>query len=168
MSDYAVTPETYAAWRYLELNDELRPYDGERAEMDRREEELGLLLADLEETPTAEKLEIYFKRDLELQLFIQRSLARSLDRYKCHKICLADMEARPGAYPCFGTEGEIQRRVEDFQREDVELAKVAAHVEEGQSQYAEKENLLAAVNALIAKRRAREQFDGREPSISRT
>jgi len=44
-SSYALTPETYAAWRYLELTDELRPYDGERAEMTRGKEELDLLLA---------------------------------------------------------------------------------------------------------------------------
>jgi hypothetical protein len=44
-SSYAVAPETYAAWRYLELTDELRPYDGEQAEMIRGKEELDLLLA---------------------------------------------------------------------------------------------------------------------------
>ena len=48
MSDYAVTPETYAAWRFLELNDELRPYDGERVELSRGNEELDLLLAGTE------------------------------------------------------------------------------------------------------------------------
>ena len=44
-SSYAVIPETYAAWRYLELTEELRPCDGERAEMRRGKEELDLLLA---------------------------------------------------------------------------------------------------------------------------
>jgi hypothetical protein len=48
MSDYATTPETYTAWRFLELNDELRPYDGERANVLRRNEELGLLFAGTE------------------------------------------------------------------------------------------------------------------------
>jgi hypothetical protein len=48
MSEYAATPETYAAWRYLELNDELRPFEGERAEMLRGNEELVLLLAGTE------------------------------------------------------------------------------------------------------------------------
>jgi hypothetical protein len=48
MSEYAATPETHAAWRYLELNDELRPYDGERAEMMKGKEELGFLLAGTE------------------------------------------------------------------------------------------------------------------------
>jgi len=51
MSDYATTPETYAAWRFLELNDELRPYDGERVDILRRKEELGLLLAGTEYPP---------------------------------------------------------------------------------------------------------------------
>ena len=45
MSDYAVTPETYTAWRFLEVYDELRPDDGARVEILRRNEELGLLLA---------------------------------------------------------------------------------------------------------------------------
>lgn len=45
MSAFAVTPETHAAWRYLELNDEHRPFDQEHAEIVRRDEELDLLLA---------------------------------------------------------------------------------------------------------------------------
>jgi hypothetical protein len=48
MSEHAATPETYAAWRYLELTDELRPFDGEEAEMLRGKEELALLLAGTE------------------------------------------------------------------------------------------------------------------------
>lgn len=45
MSAYAATPESYAAWRYLELDDELRPSDQEHAEIMRGGEELDLLLA---------------------------------------------------------------------------------------------------------------------------
>jgi hypothetical protein len=48
MSDYADTPETYGAWRFLELYDELRPYDADRVEILRGEEELSLLLAGAE------------------------------------------------------------------------------------------------------------------------
>jgi hypothetical protein len=48
MSEYAATPETYAAWRHLELHDELRPFDGERAQMLRGSEELALLLSGIE------------------------------------------------------------------------------------------------------------------------
>ena len=44
MSTYAVTPETYAAWRYLETEDE-DLCEREQAEIMRGEEELGLLLA---------------------------------------------------------------------------------------------------------------------------
>ena len=43
MSACAVTPETYAAWRYLETDDE-ELHEREEAEMVRGEEELGLLL----------------------------------------------------------------------------------------------------------------------------
>jgi hypothetical protein len=48
MSEYAATPETYAAWRYLELTDELRLFEGEVTEMSRGKEELALLLAGTE------------------------------------------------------------------------------------------------------------------------
>ena len=43
MSAYAITPEIYAAWRYLETDDD-DLYEREQAEI-LREEELGLLLA---------------------------------------------------------------------------------------------------------------------------
>jgi hypothetical protein len=48
MSEYAATPETYVAWRHLELHDELRPFEAERAEMLRGNEELAFLLAGIE------------------------------------------------------------------------------------------------------------------------
>jgi hypothetical protein len=44
MSDPADTPETYVAWRYLEVTKQLRPRDGELAEMLRGQEELDHLL----------------------------------------------------------------------------------------------------------------------------
>jgi len=166
MSAYAVTPETYAAWRYMELNDEHRPFDQEHAEIVRGDEELDLLLADLEKSPTVDKMAHFFKRALELRLFAQRSLDRSLERYRCQGVCLADVQARPGAYPSFGTEEEVQQRVEEFRRKHVEIAEVARRVEEGQHQYAENERLLAAVNAIIASRRAESQDDEIETSTS--
>src|SRR5882757_6465552 len=43
MSACAVTPETYAAWHYLETDDE-ELHEREEAEMVKGEEELGLLL----------------------------------------------------------------------------------------------------------------------------
>jgi hypothetical protein len=183
MSVYAATPETYAAWRYLELNDALRPFDQEHAEIVRGDEELDLLLAgtkslfslgtplcltlsDLEKSPTVDKMAHFFKRALELHLFAQRSLDRSLERYHRQGVCLADVQARPGAYPCFGTEEEVRQRVEEFRRKHVEIAEVARRVEEGHHQYAENERLLAAVNAIIASRRAESQDDEIETSTS--
>ena len=46
MSAYAITPETYVAWRFLELDDELRPFElfeREHADITKEEEELALL-----------------------------------------------------------------------------------------------------------------------------
>lgn len=119
--------------------------------------------ADLEKSPTVAKLEQYLKRLFELQCFTQRSLARKLERYRCENACLADLEERPGAYLCFGTEEEIQRQVEGLatQREEKygELAKLAAQVQEGQRSYAENLHRLDVVNGLIDKRR---EFEGEE------
>ena len=176
MSDFADTPETYVAWRYLEVTDELRPYDGERAEMLRGEEELDLLLAgtaysfpplsnliinsaELEKSPTIDNIERFFKRGLELRCFTQRSLARSLERYRSQNICIADLEARPDAYPDFGTEEEIRQHVAAIRRNDGELTQLVAKIEEGQRSRAENERLLASLNTLIANRHAHGEDD---------
>ena len=183
MSDFADTPETYVAWRYIEVTDELRPYDGELAEMLRGKEELGLLhagteysfplllnliinSAELEKSPTIDNIERFAKRALELRCFTQRSLARSLERYRCQNICIADLEARPDAYPDFGTEGEIRQHVAAIRRNDGELAQLVAKIEEGQRSRAENENLLVTVNAFIARRHGHED-DQSEPDTSR-
>jgi len=92
-----------------------------------------------------------------------------LERYQYEDVCLADLEERPGAFLCFGSEEEIQRHMEGLatQREekDAELARLAAQVEEGQRGYAENVHRLDVVNGLIARRSAREQeleFEGEE------
>jgi len=184
MSDFADTPETYVAWRYLEVTDELRPYDGERAEMLRGEEELDLLLAgteyssppllnliinspELEKSPTIDNIERFFKRGLELRCFTQRSLARSLERYRCQNICIADLEARPDAYPDFGTEEDIRQHVAAIRRNDGELAQLVAKIEEGQRSRTENERLLASLNTLITRRHGHEEDYQSEPDTSR-
>ena len=121
---------------------------------------LWSLTTDLERSPTVAKLEQYLKQLFELQCFTQRSLVRKLQRYHSEDVCLADLEARPGAYR---TEEEILRHVEGLQRRDGEFARLVAQVEEGQHSYAENVHRLNVVNDLIAKRCAREQeFDGEE------
>ena len=184
MSDFAVPPETYVAWRYLEVTDELRPYDGELAEILRRKEEQGLLLAgteysfsplsnliinsaELEKSPTVDNIERFFKRELELRCLTQRSLARSLEQYHCQSICTADLEARPGAYPDLGSEEEIRQHVAAIRRNDGELAQLVAKIEDGQRSHAKNENLLATLNTLIASRHAHEEDDQSEPDTSR-
>jgi len=183
MSRYAVTPETYDAWRHLEVNKELRTYERDDAAILRGEAELELLYAgtkssfsittispsltseDLEKSPTAEKIENYFKLGLELQCFAQRHLTRTLERYHCRNICLADLEARPGAYPDFGTEEEVRRYVEEARRKDAKLAQATAEIKEGQRHDAETEDRLAALNNYIATRRARGKNNERGPDI---
>jgi len=184
MSDFADTPETYVAWRYLEVTDQLRPYDGERAEMLRGEEELDLLLAgteyslpsllnliiysaELDKSLTVDNIERFAKRALELRCFTQRSLARTLEQYRCQNICIADLEARPCAYPTFGTGEEVQQHVTAIRRNEGELTQLMAKIEEGQRSRTENERLLATLNTLIARRHAHEEDDQSEPETSR-
>ena len=104
------------------------------------------------------------ERDLELQLFTQKSLARTLERYRCQKICMADLEARPEAYPCFGTEEEVRRRLVNMRQHHAKVAPVIAEIEEGQCRAAENGGLLTLVGSLIAKRRACDGYES-ESSI---
>jgi hypothetical protein len=126
-----------------------------------------LTSAELEKSPTIDNIERFFKRGLELRSFTQRSLARSLERYRCQNICIADLEARPEAYPDFGTVEEIRQHVAAIRRNDGELARLVAKIEEGQRSRTENENLLATLNTLIARRHASEEYDeDSEPDIS--
>jgi len=167
MSRHAATPETYVAWRHLEVNNELCTHERDVEIVLKGNEELALLFNKLEESPTVENIENFFKYGLELQCFTQRSLARNVERYHCQNICLTDLEARPEAYTEFGTEEDIQRWVE-ARREDVGLAQLMTRVEEEQQLHSESVKLLAGLDALIAKRHAREQYDENHPNISET
>jgi hypothetical protein len=119
--------------------------------------------ADVEKSPTLDNVERFFKRGLELQCFTQRSMARNLEQYRCRNICIADLEARPEAYPDFGTEEEIRQHVAAIRRNDAELAPMIAKMEEEQRSYAESENRLATLNTYIARRHAGEKDDESEP-----
>ena len=85
-----------------------------------------------------------------------------MEQYRCRKICVADLEARPDAYPDFGTEEEIRQHVAAIRRNDGELAQLVANIEEEQRSRAENENLLATLNALIASRHGHEEDDQSE------
>jgi len=159
MSRYAVTPETYDAWKHLEINEELRTYERDCEAVSRGKAELESLLADLQKSPTAEKAVNFFKHALELKCFTQRSRGRALERYHCRKICIADLEARPGEYPEFGTDEEVRQYAEKARRKDDKLAQLMAEIKEGQRYDAENENLLSALDTLIEERRACEQSD---------
>jgi len=165
MSHHAITPETYVAWRHLEVNEGLRTYERDAEAVLKGDEELELLFNKLEESPTIENIENFFKYELELRCFTQRTIARNLERYRCQNICLVDLEARPEAYPECGTEEDIRQRVE-ARRKNTKLAQLVTKFEEEQQDYAENVKLLAALDALIAKRRAREQHDGNDPNIT--
>jgi hypothetical protein len=121
--------------------------------------------ADIEKSPSVEKLEIFFKRGLELDIFVQESLARSMKLCHSLNICLADLEARPEAYPIFGSEEERQRCMEDMRRRGAKLDQMAVEIEERQRTYADNKARLASVDELIARRHANEQCEGSEPDV---
>jgi len=77
-------------------------------------------------------------------------------------ICIADLEARPGEYPDFGTEQEVRQYVEEIRRDDTKLAQLMAEIKEGQHHNAKNENLLTALNTLLVRRDACEENDGFE------
>ena len=126
---------------------------------------LALTSTDLEKNPTIDNIERFFQRGLEIRCLTHRSLARSLERYRCQNICVADLEARPEAYPEFGTSHEIQKHVAAVRRNDGDLAQLIAEVEEGQRSWTENEHMLVNLNAFIARRHAQKQDDGNQLDI---
>jgi hypothetical protein len=110
---------------------------------------------------------IFFKRALELEIFEQESLAHTLELYHSANICVADVEARPEAYPirAHESEEEFQRRMEDFRRRDAMLAQLAEEAQRRQRDRAKTKANLAAVNEMIAERRTNEQLEQDEPSV---
>ena len=127
---------------------------------------LPLTIADLEKSPTINNVERFFKRGLELRCLTQRAQARTLERYRCQNVCIADLEARPEAYPDFGTEEEIRQHVASIRRNDGDLAQLMAEIEKQQSGLSENENLLATLNTFIARRHAEEEDNESQLDIS--
>jgi hypothetical protein len=103
-----------------------------------------------------EKLEDFLRRVLEFDIFIQESLARSMKLYHSLNICLADLEARPEAYPIFGSGEERQRRMEGIRQRAAILDQMAVEIEERQRTYVDSKTCLAILDKHIARRRASE------------
>ena len=122
--------------------------------------------AELQKSPTLDNVERFFKRGLEIECLTQRSKARSLEQYRCRNICIADLEARPEAYPDFGTEEEIRQHVAAIRRNGGDLAQTMAEIEKQQSSLSENENLLATLNTFIARRDAEEEDNESQLDIS--
>jgi hypothetical protein len=94
-------------------------------------------------------------------------MARSLERYQRQNICIADLEARPEAYPDLGTVEEIRQHVTAIRRKDGKLAHLMIEIEEEQRDRPENENLLSTLNALIASRHVSEQGGECESDVDR-
>jgi hypothetical protein len=119
---------------------------------------------DFEQSPSVEKLENFIKRALETEVLAQESLARTMELHHSLNICVADLEARPEAYP-HPTNKEDQRRMEVIRRRDVALDQMARELQETQRTYAVNKILLANWDKQIARRRANEQRERSEQSV---
>ena len=95
MSAYAITPEIYAAWRYLETDDD-DLYEREQAEILKEEEELGLLLAGTRFNFSATK--VFFKLYLALQLQTSKGPQTSQNSNNTSSSCLNSSASHNGPW----------------------------------------------------------------------
>ncbi|KAI9509551.1 hypothetical protein F5148DRAFT_1148212 [Russula earlei] len=168
MSQHAITPEVLAAWRHLELDEELRTCERDREAESRGMRELDTLDDAVKKSKTLGNILNLYKLTFELRRFRRQSCARTLERYRCQRVCAADLEARPGAYTTFGTEEDVRRLAKEMRPQDDKFAQTMAEFEQGQRHEANDERILAGVNDLIARRLAElrnTELDGDEKEL---
>ncbi|KAH9986901.1 hypothetical protein BJV74DRAFT_796671 [Russula compacta] len=98
MSTLPHTPESYAAWQELKQNVALGPDDPQRARHEEAKLELHLLVAELQESPTDERLERFCELSTEITDLAEQSFLRNLERGRYQDICIADLQARIDDY----------------------------------------------------------------------
>ncbi|KAI9510344.1 hypothetical protein F5148DRAFT_1180153 [Russula earlei] len=158
MSQHAIAPEVLAAWRHLELDNELRTYEGDCEAESRLTRELDIMDDVVEKSKTLVNVLNFCKLTYGLKCFRQQLRARTLERYRCQSICAADLEARPGAYTTFGTEEDVRQLAKEMRPQDDKVAQMMAEFKEGQHHEANDERILAGLNDIIARRRAELQI----------
>lgn len=97
----------------------------------------------MQESPTRERLEAFFKRGFELSRMTEESLARSEQSFRDQELCRADLRAAEEENNRL--EDENARIMEFAHKKMLVVAQKRAHVARLQQQYAENERLIAAL-----------------------
>jgi hypothetical protein len=101
--------------------------------------------ADLQETPTVEKLEAFFKRSSEVSEMTEQSLARSLQSMRDQDLCRADLQAVREENRRLELEAQNQQLVEYVRKKSIVVAQKRALLERLQKQYADNERLILSL-----------------------
>lgn len=147
MSNLARTPESYAAWQRIKRNQSLRPHEEPWVAIEKCSQDLDFLAADMQESPTLERLEAFFKRGFELSQLAEQSVARSEQSFHDQDLCRADLRAAQEEN-C-RLEAENLRLIEYVRKQSIVVAQKRALVARMQQQYAENERLIASLGIPV-------------------
>jgi len=147
MSNLARSPESYAAWQRIKRNQELLPHEQPWVALENGSQEMDILAADMQESPTLDRLEAFFRRGFELSQMTEESLARSEQSLRDQELCNADLRAAEEEN-C-RLEAENLRIMEYARKKSIIVAQKRARVARLQQQYAENERLIAALGIPV-------------------
>lgn len=105
----------------------------------------------MQESPTLENLEAFFKRGAEVSELTAKSLARSLQAARDRDLCNADLRAAEEEN-C-RLEAENQQLVEYVRKKAIVVAQKRARLERMQQQYAENERIIASLGIPVRRDR---------------
>ncbi|KAH8989545.1 hypothetical protein EDB92DRAFT_1817065 [Lactarius akahatsu] len=143
MSNLARTPESYAAWQRIKRSQALPHHEQPWVMLEKTSMELDLLGADMEESPTLEKIENFLKRGLELSEMTEQSLAQSFQSARDQELCKADIRAAKEVNRRL--EAENLQLIEYVRKKAIVVAQKRALLERMQQQYAENERLIVSL-----------------------
>jgi len=147
MSNLARTPESYAAWQRIKRNQERRPHEEPWVALEKCSQDLDFLAVEMQESPTLENFEAFFKRGFELSQMTEESLARSEQSQRDQDLCGADLRAAEEEN-C-RLEAENLRLVEYVRKKSIVVAQKRALLARMQQQYAENERLIASLGIPV-------------------
>jgi len=101
----------------------------------------------MQESPTLDRLETFFRRGFELSQMTEESLARSEQSLRDQELCNADLRAAEEEN-C-RLEAENLRIMEYARKKSIIVAQKRARVARLQQQYAENERLIAALGIPV-------------------
>lgn len=101
----------------------------------------------MQESPTLERLEAFFKRGFELSQLAEQSVARSMQSFQDEELCRADLQAAQEEN-C-RLEAENQRLIDYVRKKSIVVDQKRALLAKMQQQYAENERLIASLGIPV-------------------